>query len=507
MSNTIDAKMQHRPAFSVAGTVPLAVAGFATALFGVYWDDAWHTDRGRDEFLSAPHLALYLGVAVAVGVVVRWGWHQRLDGSRAVVSGPIGVGVVGALVTLGSAPVDEWWHTAFGRDAVLWSPPHLLALVGTIALGSGVLLVAGRSSSEVGKPGILLLAASGAGVIGGWQVLVLEYDTDVAQFSPLWYLPIMAAGLSAAALMVQSVLFRRVRWPATLAGLAYTAMMIVVIGLLRVTDFSPPIVPAVVPALAAADFARRRGWSVLTRALSLVVALFVVYVPYLSVVPGGVSVTIAEAALGVAIAAAAVAATILFFDPLSAGAAKPGALAGGAMTVSAFAVVVLALASVPPPAAAHDPGQGIEVADIALSASTSGRLVTVTAESAAPETEPVRIVARRAGRLLEGSLAADATGAWVGDVQLDRDGRWFIYVEATTGQDRLEAWLPVKVGVNVESVTTKRTALYGASASADSTTAQLLVGAILVALSAAIIARVVVTVRSTFKAPISSPSS
>ena len=39
------------------------------SLFGTYWDDAWHTDRGRDSFFAAPHLALYAGVFVAlVGV-------------------------------------------------------------------------------------------------------------------------------------------------------------------------------------------------------------------------------------------------------------------------------------------------------------------------------------------------------------------------------------------------------------------------------------------------------
>lgn len=37
------------------------LAGTA-ALFGTYWDDAWHTDRGRDDFFIAPHLTLYGGV-------------------------------------------------------------------------------------------------------------------------------------------------------------------------------------------------------------------------------------------------------------------------------------------------------------------------------------------------------------------------------------------------------------------------------------------------------------
>ena len=203
---------------ATAFTATLAVAGFVVALFGVYWDDAWHTDRGRDDLLSAPHLSLYSGVAVAISVAVWWGWQRRAAGWWLVLSGPVGVAVVGAGVTLGSAPVDEWWHQSFGRDAVLWSPPHLLAVVGTIALGSGVVLVVGRSAVALSdRLGAVLRVAAGAGVVGGWQVLVLEYDTDVALFSPMWYLPVLAAGLSAAALTVQAVLRHRVRWSAAWA--------------------------------------------------------------------------------------------------------------------------------------------------------------------------------------------------------------------------------------------------------------------------------------------------
>lgn len=58
------------PAVTIS-TTSVAIVGFGVALFGVYWDDAWHTDRGRDDLLSAPHLALYAGVAIAVSVV---GW-------------------------------------------------------------------------------------------------------------------------------------------------------------------------------------------------------------------------------------------------------------------------------------------------------------------------------------------------------------------------------------------------------------------------------------------------
>ena len=130
------------------------------------------------------------------GFAVGWGWRSRKVGWQKLGAGPIGIAVVGAAVTLRSAPLDEWWHAAFGRDAVLWSPPHLVALVGTVALGSGVALVAAQSLAGGGRLDAVLLVATCTGVVGAWQVLVIEYDTDVAQFSPLWYLPVLAVAVA-----------------------------------------------------------------------------------------------------------------------------------------------------------------------------------------------------------------------------------------------------------------------------------------------------------------------
>lgn len=55
-----------------AGVLTVVVAGSAS-LFATFWDDAWHTDLGRDQALIPPHLLLYASMA-AIGVVVAaWG--------------------------------------------------------------------------------------------------------------------------------------------------------------------------------------------------------------------------------------------------------------------------------------------------------------------------------------------------------------------------------------------------------------------------------------------------
>ena len=471
------------PRFTLA--VGGALAGFGLALFGVYWDDAWHTDRGRDDLLSPPHLSLYVGVTLVAGVVIWWA-HQRATG-RASVSGPVGLAVTGAAFTLASAPVDEWWHQAFGRDAVLWSPPHLAAVAGTIALGTAVALIATAPEIDAGRA--LLVGAAGAGVIGAWQVLVLEYDTDVAQFSSLWYLPVMATALAAAAVTVQAAGSHRVRWPAAWAGVVYTVAMIGVVLGLKSAGFSTPIVPLVVPALVVADLGRRMRWAMPLRVTAFVAALFASYWPYLGAVPGGVQPTLAEAAAGAVLATAAVAGVLLVTDPAA-------RIRGPATALIAMAVVGAASTVGLPHADAHDPGQGDEIAEVTLIAKVTDRVIAVEAILArdAAAGEPIRVVARRGGRVLTGPLASTPTG-WAGQVDVDQDGRWFVYVEARRGQQHLEAWIPVIAGST--GTTSKDTALYVADEDGGVAAPQVIAGVVLLAFVAALLARLATVVRTT----------
>jgi hypothetical protein len=41
---------------------------------------------------------------------------------------------------LAAAPFDDWWHRRFGRDATLWSPPHLLGVLGASLIILGLAL-------------------------------------------------------------------------------------------------------------------------------------------------------------------------------------------------------------------------------------------------------------------------------------------------------------------------------------------------------------------------------
>ena len=224
----------------------LASLGGVFALVGVYWDDAWHTDRGRDTFWSAPHLVLYAGVAATTLMLLAA--VRRPSGQAQVLA------VAGGAAVLASAPVDEAWHSAFGRDAVLWSPPHMFTVIASLALAVGVLGVARGTRGRAGAAARLLAAAT---VVGSLQVPVLEFDSDVPQFPTWTYLPVAVAGWIVAMVIVRRLV--PARWSLTVVVAGYTALRIGIATFLDVLDHSGTIVPPLLALAVLDDILAQRG--------------------------------------------------------------------------------------------------------------------------------------------------------------------------------------------------------------------------------------------------------
>lgn len=447
----------------------VAGAGSAAALLATYWDDSWHTDKGRDDFAIPPHLLLYGGVLVASLAVAAWGllaWRRAgwgLGGLRIVLAEPaLLLASVGGATTLASGPVDAAWHEIYGRDAVIWSPPHLTAVLGTLALSVGLLAGLRRAPGAAGRLARLLAAA---GVIGTLQVPVLEYDSDVPQFSVLWFLPVAALGVCVAVALLDDLLPDA--RDALAASVAYTLLRAGTVAFLAATGFSLTAVPPVVVVFALAALLRRRGPVLRLVAIGAVVPL--VWWPFLrlqadvtTVVP--VSLLPVSVALG-ALAGAAVA--VAHGDVrLGRGAtARTAALVAGA---------ALALGAGPgqETAWAHDPGQGEQVREGDLTVARTGGTARITMALDGP-CEGLRAtgtVARRAGEVLRGPLrVADGPAGCRLDGTVDglSEGRWFVYAEARDDEGgELEAWLPAAPG----EAETERRALYAPPAPADTGT-------------------------------------
>jgi len=124
--------------------------------WGVQWDIQWHVLIGRDSFWIPPHLMTYAGVALAVllsfGVLLRETLTNAapnglapsvrllgLRGTRGFHLAAWGIGL-----TVLAAPIDDLWHRLFGLDVTLWSPPHLLGILGSAMNSLACLLIAGE---------------------------------------------------------------------------------------------------------------------------------------------------------------------------------------------------------------------------------------------------------------------------------------------------------------------------------------------------------------------------
>lgn len=457
------------------------VAGGLATLLGTYWDEAWHTDYGRDTFSSPPHLLLYAGVSVMLVAVAAWVAPRRRRGGTWQAGGPSThlLALVGAAVTLLVAPVDDVWHRMFGRDAVMWSPPHSLGVAGLLTVGAGVLLA-------VRDRGRLLTAAAGALVLGPALVLVMEYEADVPQFALHWYLLVTTAGIAFAFALIRRVLTHP--WAASDAAAAYTIGRLFSVGMLAALGHSLVVVPPVlVPALVD-DLVGSRRARPLARALALTASAYLAYVPYHRVVPGGLLLTVADVAVT---APLALAAAWVAFRVLPA-AERPARTSRSATVGSLGALLVLLLAG---PAAAHDPGQGPPVVPIELRASTDGATATVSAEIAADRCErfvPLRSVARRGGQPEVGVLRRDAPCRFTAHVAVPQPGRWFVYVEFRVGGELTEAWVPVTP--DRPGPAAKTTTLYRPPPASVSTR-QVVAGSLLYGVNLAMLGAVVATYR------------
>src|SRR5262245_1938925 len=131
------------------------LCGVFLAYLGFAWDVQWHTDVGPDTFFTAPHLVLYGGIAISgltcLAVVLLTTRFTRatgaaLDGTTAIFNGtfraPLGyiVGGFGALFFLLYGLMDQWWHSLYGFDVTLVSPPHVGLILSIMVTMAGCLI-------------------------------------------------------------------------------------------------------------------------------------------------------------------------------------------------------------------------------------------------------------------------------------------------------------------------------------------------------------------------------
>lgn len=415
------------------GKLLAAATSGLLALFSMYWDDSLHTDVGRDTFWSPPHVLLYGSLTVTLAAVAWWGWPRvRRQGLRGAATDPLlrWVAASGASLAI-AAPADAAWHTAFGPDSVLWSPPHLLAIVATFALTVTLL----RAIAE--QRGGFAPVLGGALLLGAALAPVMEYESDVPQFSTVWFLPAVSTGLTLALVLLRR--FDGRTWAATRAALLLTAVRLLTVAVLAGLGHSTPIVPPVLAVAVVADLVHRWRTSLWWLPAAVPLAVHVAYVPLLPVMPHGSVVTAHQIAPSLAVAVVGSALAVLAAEGVPRNWYRGVQVAG---MVSALLLLPLLSATT---VLAHDPGQGTAAGTAQWRGFVRGHSIEVRLTTTNRALTPDSLVARRAGDKLTGRLMAGPAGTYRGSIAVHTSGRWFVYATFRDERERrAETWIPVE---------------------------------------------------------------
>ena len=477
----MDERAPSIPAWLLA---PLLI-GSVSALAGGYWDDAFHTEHGRDEFLAAPHLAIYGGVTLAGGALALWiALAARTGGMRSVMGHPpLALAALSVAVTLASAPIDNAWHLAFGRDAVIWSPPHTLGIIGMAGLAAALLLELTRPDAHWPRA---LQASAGGFLVAALAFLVVEYETDVPQFDIAWYLPVLT---TATALAFAIVMSAGSPWDATWSAVAHLVFIGAVSVLLLALGYDLPKVPLLIAPAALAEWLRQRDAPPPLIGVAYASAVHLVYVPAVNLLGEGIRLDAGDVLLSLPLSLlGAAGAFSLVLSNRRRRRATP------AVVASVLLAVILAA---PAPATAHDPGQGDDRGTMRLATSAEGRTVALHARVPAAtcgEFGEGEIVVRRAGDTLRAPLERDNCRDFAGALEVSEDGRWFVYAELERAGETVESWLPLKVGHGDETVTDESRYAY-APPDGSSGPVKAIVGALMYAVMLGFVAAIVVLVR------------
>jgi hypothetical protein len=158
----------------------------------------------------------YSGVTMIVLVsfgVLAWSTGQALRGvatpgmfRQLGIIGTRGYHLAAYSITLTvlAAPLDDLWHRTFGLDVTLWSPPHLLGLVGGILNAAACWLIASEVYPARSRARLVALVVAGALVFGGISLGLQPAIRIAYVYGGLWFFtyPLLAALLAPLALVV-----------------------------------------------------------------------------------------------------------------------------------------------------------------------------------------------------------------------------------------------------------------------------------------------------------------
>ena len=255
--------------------IGVIVLGGAVAMTGIYLDTAWHRTIGRDSFFIFPHTLVYGGGAsifFAALAAIAWATFREATafGGAVFVRGrvrvPFGFALtaVGVMCAVAAVPVDAFWHWMWGKDVLIWSPPHLLLAFGGDLTSLGVLfsVAAQRGRGKLAPPWLwrLVMLAALVDLVHRSHYVLAHYTMIPPTRTPDFYPFLAALGFPFILVAAERAVGR---FTATAAALLFVPvavaidLMLQAIGFERYTVSPIVAVPALALSLVAAARARR----------------------------------------------------------------------------------------------------------------------------------------------------------------------------------------------------------------------------------------------------------
>jgi len=226
---------------------------------GTHWDISWHRSIGRDTFWTPAHVDIYLcGIlaGLACGYLIlstTWDRDSPLRKSSVALwgfRGPLGafISAWGGIAMLTSAPFDDWWHSAYGLDVRIISPPHMILASGIMAVHLGALiLILGQMNRADGDQRTRLLRLYlyvGGMILVCLTVLQMELIYRTSMHTMRTYrLVAMVVPLVFAAIARGS----GYRWAATWVAGVYTVFVLLMSWILPLFPAEPKLGPVLHP--------------------------------------------------------------------------------------------------------------------------------------------------------------------------------------------------------------------------------------------------------------------
>jgi len=229
--------------------------GATSAVVGLIWDISWHISIGRDTFWTPAHVAVQLCAvlaAISCGYLIfstTFGNDSAARAASVRVLGfraPLGAFMAAwrGITMLTSAPFDNWWHSAYGLDVEILSPPHVILGLGILSVEfGGLILILGHMNRAEGllrQRLQLLFLYTGGMIVSLMGVFFLDYTDRILMHSSIFY---VVVSLVVPIWLVAVARASRARWAGTIIAAGFSALWLAMHLILPLFSAGPKLGP------------------------------------------------------------------------------------------------------------------------------------------------------------------------------------------------------------------------------------------------------------------------